>query len=114
MAVNKFTYQQQNNVSINRNMLISLAAEDLSKKEYKVLIMLFSVLNGYSPSVDRYGNIDRKKDPKNFTRIDKSSIADSIGLSVSKVEDCIERFLDLGLLEEGENDTVRKGYRFTF
>lgn len=105
MANNKFTYQQQRNVSIPRDALINIASLDLGKKDYKVLVVLFTQLDGWGGGTN---------DPLNYKKIDINSIAQTLSLKKKDVRASIDTLLDEGLIELGDNDTVRYGYRFTF
>ena len=113
MANNRNTYQQQNNVSINKNKLLDIAQDpDLSKIDYKVLITLFTELNGWRGG--GYNNRGNNNDPKNFKRIDVERIADSLDVEKKKVKKSIDKLLDFGLIEKGSSRNIKKGYRFTF
>ena len=113
MANNKFVSQSVYNVSVNRDKLIEIACnEDMSKKEYKVFIMLLSQLTGYRPpEVDRSNSAP---DPLNFKRVDERQIADSLNLKKKDVSEAIDQLFDYGYLEEGSNDSVSDGWRFKF
>lgn len=50
----------------------------------------------------------------NYARIDIDSISDTLNIKKKDVKRSINTLLDLGIIEEGSNDTVSKGYRFTF
>lgn len=109
MANNRYVYQQQNNVSINKTKLVDLATYDyMSKTDFRVCLVLFSELNGWDPSEKK------SKDPKNYKRIDVSSIASTLDLKKKKVEESIDRLVDFGILQKGSSDLIAKGYRFTF
>ena len=54
------------------------------------------------------------KDPANFTNISISAISSKIDVKKSKVLDSVNKLEDLGIIEVGNGDTVRDGYRFTF
>lgn len=112
MANNKFVHQSVYNISVNRDRIIEIACnEELSKKDYKVFLMLLSQLTGYKePEKISLAN----PDPLNFKKIDKSQIADALDMKKKDVEASIENLFDFGYLEEGDNDTVTGGYRFTF
>lgn len=112
MAANRNTYQQTHNVSVNKNKLVEIAAEDeMSKKDYKVFLVLLSQLDGYSePERTRSNTVD----PKNFRRIDVSAIAEILDLKSKEVRRSIDNLFDLGYLEDGSSDTIANGYRFTF
>jgi hypothetical protein len=112
MANNNYVYQQQRNVSIPRDALIQIASnEELGKKDLKVLLLLFTQLDGWGPQTTKS---IRTKDPLNFKKIDIESIADSLGMKKKEVKECIEHIMSECLIETGLNDTVKNGYRFTF
>lgn len=106
MSNHNAVYQQQNTVSIPRKNLLKLATVfDLSKTDLKVLLVLMSELNGWN---------GKGKDPKNFTKVSISSIAETLDIKRDKVEDSMEKLEENNIIERGKNDTVKKGYRFTF
>lgn len=108
MANNRCTYQQIENVSINKKSLADIAVfGSLSKSDYRVLLILFTELNGWKPS-------SRSADPLNFKKIDKESISITLGMTKKDVKKSIDRLIEQDLLEQGSSDTVEKGYRFTF
>lgn len=108
MANNRVTYQQQTNVSIPRKGILSIACDDkLKKVDYKVILCLFSTLDGWKYS-------SRTPDPENFKAIDISQIADNAGVSKKDVKESINKLIDRGYIQDGCNDTISKGYRFTF
>lgn len=112
MANNKSTYQQVHNVSINKEKLAELASNpSLSKKDYKVLLLLFTQLDGYRMPT---ANERARKDPLNFSIVDIEKIASCLDMSKKAVKKCIENIYFEGYLEEGSNTTIRDGYRFTF
>lgn len=110
MANTNSTYQQQNTVSINRYKLIDIAEiHGLDEDDYRVLLILFTQLNGY-----RYNNNPNSKDPRNFKKIDAEKIGDTLEISKKRVKKSIRLLYNLGLLDKGDNDSVKNGYRFTF
>lgn len=111
MANNRNVYQQLTNVSINKKQLIEISKNiALSKKDLRVLLILFTELNGWSEPK----NGKEIKDPFNFKKIDIESIAETLDLKKKEVKECIRNLMDAGLIEPGDNDTVKNGYRFTF
>ena len=95
MANNNAVYQQMTNVSIPRDRLMWLAADDgMSKKAYKVMLCLFTQLDGYNKITQR-----RTKDPQNFKMIDfKASATDAAGLigegTHQRAVITVDRFMD--------------------
>jgi hypothetical protein len=112
MANNKFVSQSVYNVSVNRNKIIDIACNDnMSKKEYKVFLMLLSQLSGYkAPEVVKSNNVD----PYNFKKIDTKQIAEALDIKRKEVEAAVDALFDYGYLEEGSNESVSEGWRFTF
>lgn len=109
MANNRCTYQQVSNVSIPKVNLLEIARnEELSKKDFRVLLCLFTELDGWKPGV--YNT----KDPQNYKKIDIKTIAYSLCMNKKDVRHAIEKLLDCDIIEEGYSDTVSNGYRFCF
>lgn len=110
MANNRCTYQQVTNVSINKDSLLNIASDDmLSKKDYKVLLCLFTELDGWAPSVTRY-----TKDPLNFKKIDIKAISQVLGIDKKEIKKSIRTLIEARIIECGDSDTLKDGYRFTF
>lgn len=108
MANNKFTYQQVHNVSIPKDALEDLASTELSKTDYKVLLMLFTELDGFR--MTRTGQID----PENFHEVSIKHIAKHLGITREKVEKSIDLLIDYDYIEKGSTTTIKNGLRFTF
>lgn len=88
--------------------------DNISKKDLKVCLFLFTVLGGYTVNYDiSYGD-KRLKDPHNFAPIDVEAVAESLDMKKKEVKKSIKMLLDEGIIEDGSADSVRKGYRFTF
>ena len=112
MANNRNTYQQVENISVKRNKILEIATNlDLSKNDIRVFLVLLTQLDGYSLP-KKYSQ--HHKDPLNFKIIDVDAIADLLYLSKKKVKKSIENIHDEGYIEEGSNETIQHGYRFTF
>ena len=110
MANNKFTYQQVTNVSINKNKLVEIATNyHLSENDLRVVIVLFTELNGWRESEKR-----ETKDPLNFKKIDLETIGDILDMKKKDVKKSIKHLINSDLIEEGDSDTVKNGYRFRF
>lgn len=110
MANNKYVYQQTTNVSINKEKLLEIASNQaLNKKDYRVLLCLFTELNGWSANPT-----PRTKDPLNYKKIDISKIADVLNLKKKEVKDCIRTLIEAEIIEEGDSETIKSGYRFLF
>ena len=111
MADTISTNQMQTKVSVNKEKLLQIASmEDLSKTDYKVFLALLSQLSGFAA---RKTN-GLTKDPANFTNISIKAISSKINVKKTKVLDSVNKLEDLGIIEVGNGDTVRNGYRFTF
>lgn len=112
MANTRGTSQQMSNVSINKNKLIEIAGnEALSKKDLRVLLCLFTELEGYKrPEKERRDT----KDPLNYKKIDARTIAEILNISKKEVKKSIENLIEADLLEPGDSGTVKNGYRFQF
>lgn len=110
MANNRNAYQQTYNVSIPKKALLEIAQNDeLKKKDLQVLLVLFTQLNGWTPTKSGRG-----EDPLNFKKIDIKSIADTLNLDKKDVKKSISKLVGEFLLEPGDSDTVKNGYRFSF
>jgi hypothetical protein len=109
MAQNGYVYQQVMNVSIPKDGLkeFIIMNDNLSKKDLRVCLMLFTELNGW---VDT----NRKRDPENFKKIDPEEIADALGYSTSVVKDSLKTLRHEGIIEKGNNQSMKNGYRFRF
>lgn len=114
MANNRSTTQQQNNVTISRKELIELAKDnELYEIDYRVLLMLFSVLDGWKmPDAVVPGPVP--KDPMNYKHIDVNAIADTLNVKKKDVKKSVKRLHKIGYIEQGDSDTIKNGYRFTF
>ena len=111
MASNRNTYQQVHNVSVPRNNIVDMAiSQTYSKTDYKVFLMLLTELDGFSPPTNR---IDYR-DPLNYKKIDKKRIADRLGIKKDKVSNSIDNLRNYGIIEKGNTESIKNGYRFTF
>lgn len=109
MANNKFTYQQQTNVSIPRRDIIDIAGDqEFKQDDFRVILALFSTLDGWDPEQSR------TPDPRNFKAIKVSQIADLTGVPKKKVKESLDKLLRRNYIAKGSNETVTDGYRFTF
>ena len=94
----------------NKDSLLNIASDDmLSKKAYKVLLCLFTELDGWAPSVTRY-----TKDPLNFKKIDIKAISRVLGIDKKEIKKSVRNLIESGIIECGDSDTIKDGYRFTF
>ena len=112
MANQRNTYQQVNTISVPREKILEIASDiEFGKNDFRVFLILLTQLEGYSLPKNLRAD---HKDPMNFKMIDLGQISDTLNLSKKKVKKSINYLLDEGLLEEGYNETVSSGYRFTF
>lgn len=110
MANNRCTYQQVTNVSINKEHLLRIAAdEELSKKDYRVLLCLFTELDGWTQNPKKF-----TKDPLNFKKIDIKAISEVLNLEKKEIKKCIMNLIEADIIECGDSDTIKNGYRFVF
>lgn len=102
-------YQSTFTVSIPKQKLVDIASDDgLDEQDFRVLFILLTILNGWSESKTN------KKDPENYTKISAKMISDTIGIGKKKVSKSIEKLVEYGLIEPGDSDSVKDGFRFTF
>ena len=107
----KYTHQQLAKVSINRESLLDLASnEDLDEIDYRVILLLLTQLNGFN----RTYSTRESEDPLNYKKINKDSIADSLDINKKDVKKSIKKLLKMNLIEMGDNQSIKNGYRFTF
>jgi RIO-like serine/threonine protein kinase len=110
MANNKFVYQQQTNVSVNKSKLRWIASHpDLKKTDYKVILVLLTQLNGYNKPPT-----SKVTDPENFSYVHIDSIATALSVSKKKIKESLDKLVELEIIEQGDGDAVHDGYRFTF
>lgn len=125
MANNNAVYQQLHTVSIPRKGLMGLAKSDeLDAIDYKIILMLFTQLDGYNSKMDNPSN-KRFNDPRNFKKIDIDQISDTLGIKKKEIKKRIKSLYDMKfdfdingerqyLLDKGSNESIKDGYRFTF
>ena len=112
MAANRNTKQYEHTVSIRREALLKLAKnENLNKRDYGVLILLFTQLDGFKGSGINGRDI---QDPENYRKIDIKSMAKTLDMDKKDVKKSIKRLCKEIIIEDGSNDSVEQGYRFTF
>ena len=111
MAQHGYVYQQVNNVSIPKNGLIEfiIQNDELNKKDLRVCLMLLTELNGWVES-----STGRQVDPQNFKKIDSEEIAETLGYSTSDVKASLKKLRREGIIERGNTQSVKNGYRFRF
>jgi DNA-binding MarR family transcriptional regulator len=111
MANIRYTYQQATTVSIPRDELLdSVVYNDvLSKTDLRVCLFLLTELNGWSPPKTGEYN-----DPCNYKKIDVKQIAEKLDISKKDVKRAINNLDKLCVIEKGDSNSVRDGYRFMF
>lgn len=111
MANNRNVYQQLYTVSVPKNELLDYIVynQELNKKDYKIILMLLTELNGYSVSSN-----SKSDDPKNFTKIDTEQISSKLCIKESIVKKSIKKLIKEGIIEKGSTTNMKNGYRFTF
>jgi hypothetical protein len=112
MSSHSATYQQIHTVSIRKEAIIErlLIDDKFSKDELRVILLLLTKLDGYKEPE----NYARANDPYNFKAISIKQISSTLDIKSKKVEKIIDYLVDEDVLEKGSNDSVKKGYRFTF
>ena len=113
MSNHNSTYQQMYTVSVPKKELLEYVIfnDELNKKDYRVFLMLLTELNGYSVNRKNYSE---DKDPLNFTKIDSERIAKKLDMDESDVKKSIKKLLKEEILEKGNTQNMKNGYRFTF
>jgi DNA-binding MarR family transcriptional regulator len=82
---------------------------DFNKKDYKVLMFLLSVLNGWN------GNKNKGNDGEDrYITLDFSKIGENLDLDKGDVKKSVKTLCDCGIIEKGSNSVSSKAYRFTF
>ena len=112
MSSIRSVYQQQYTVSVPKKELLEYVAYniELNKKDYKVFLTLLTELNGYSSRQKRSSN----DDPMLFTKIDSEQIAEMLDMDESDVKKSIKKLVSEGIIEKGNTNNMKNGYRFTF
>lgn len=115
MADASHTQQYTKTVSIPREGLASLSQDgDLNKNELRVILALFTRLNGFN-RITPGGNVRKSEhDPNNYIEIDKEALARDLDLKKKEIGKCIKNLEEYGILEKGTNEVSGKGWRFTF
>lgn len=109
MANNINVYQQMHNVSIPKQGIRDILEDDsLSKTDLRLLLSLFTELDGFSDPNNR------KTDPQNYKIIDLDSISDFLDIKYKETKKSLKHLLRQGYIEKGDSDSVSNGYRFTF
>ena len=109
MANSLDTLQQKTSFSVNRDSFLDRVVknEDLSKKDIRVLLLLLTSLPGYCDRPTR-------DDPKKFEAVHPKAIAKTLKMKKKDVEDCLEHLCELCIIEIGNSETIKNGYRLTF
>lgn len=93
------TWQNQKTVSYNRHdwMNCVVRNEELTKKELRVLLHLFTHL-----------------DHKNFKEISPKQIGKDLNIDKDDVKDAIQTLIRMEIIEQGSSPSVKNGYKTTF
>jgi hypothetical protein len=112
MANSRCVYQQKDTVSIPKNELLEWVVynDKLGKKDLRIVLFLLTELNGWKPSFYR----NNTPDPLNYKIIEKKRIADTLNMDVKDVKKSINTLVEVGILERGDSNSGKNGYRFTF
>lgn len=87
----------KNVASIKLDSLQFLSEKNnLSKNDYRVLIFLLCRLDSLS-----------------YRKIDKQQISDTLNMKKKKVDESIQHLVDEFILDEGSDEHVKKGYKFS-
>lgn len=110
MANVKHVYQQITNVSVPKDSLREMVIynDGLSKKDLRVFLLLLTYLDGFN------SNNIKTEDPRNYKKINTSTIADELGFSKKDVVNSIETLEAYGIIESGSSALISFGYRFRF
>lgn len=111
MANVRCTYQQATTVSIPREELLFWVVynEELSKTDLRVVLFLLTELGGWKPP-----KTTEAIDPLNYKIIEEKMIAEKLYISKKDVKKAIKHLLEMGIIEQGDFNGGRNGYRFTF
>jgi len=99
MGKSSKTFQYQATMSINRAEFTRKVVlnENLTKKDLRVLMHLMTEI-----------------DTRDYRSISKKSIATTLNLSKKEVTEAIYNLCIQNIIEEGDSDTVRGGYKTLF
>ena len=115
MAAKQQVTQNQTSVSIFRDTFYQKVVRNanIERKEYKVLMLLLTELDGFA-DWERLMSSRPYSDRRNFRKLSKSSIANTLQMSKTEVKDAIDGLIDKGLVEKGSSSTCKNGYRLKF
>lgn len=93
------TFQYKQTLSLNRHdwMNCVIRNDELSKKDLRVLLHLFTHL-----------------DYNTFKEISVKQIAKDLDISKKNVEESIMRLVEMEIIEKGSTSSVKNGYKTTF
>lgn len=108
MASTKYTSQLQQKVSVNRKELEFIACDSLlDENDLRVLLILLTKLEGFDIE-------SGCEDPYNFTKVNSSTIANTLKLKEKDVKKSMKNLRKMGYIEKGSSPTVENGWRFRF
>lgn len=111
MANVRNVYQTPEKVSIPKEPFLSniVYNTSLSKKDLRVLLLLFTQLGGYSAPPSGKG-----VDPENYKKIDTEVIAGELDMKEKDVKKVIKKLRQSFIIEKGDSTVSQNSYRFTF
>lgn len=103
-------YQAKTTFSVPRDSFRELIVcnNALSKKDYRVCMLLLTHLSGF------WRNTGRTEDPCNYKSVSFSQMAETLGYTKGEVKECMKHLLKMRIIEADDSNTVKNGYRFTF
>lgn len=118
MANNRCVYQQEYTVSVPKQELLEniVYNNKFKERDLRVFLLLLTELNGYRSDIGSRTRTQgsTKEDKRNFKKISPSKISDELGYSKDKIKKSIKKLLKYGVLEMGDSNGSKDGYRFTF
>ena len=113
MSNHRHTYQQVYNVSIPKEELLEAIVynDNLNKRDLRICLMLLTELEGYPLHKSMNGD---GQDPNNYKKIDAERIAKKLNMDVKDVKKSLKKLLKEEILEKGNTNNMKNGYRFTF
>ena len=115
MAAKKQVVQNQESISLYRESFYRRVVlnKGIELLEYRVLMLLMTELDGFA-DWERLMSPRPYNDPRNFRKISKGAIANSLGIEKSEVKKALSGLIEKHLVEKGSSSTCTNGYRLTF
>lgn len=118
MANNRCVYQQEYTVSVPKQELLEniVYNNNFKERDLRVFLLLLTELNGYrsDTSSSRTRVLNSTNEKRNFKKISPGKISDELGYSKDEIKKSIKKLLKYGVLEMGDSNGSKDGYRFTF